>query len=94
MQLLAPSYLWFLLAAAIPPILYLLFRRRRQETAWGAMYILRLVMESKSKQTIWIQYLIIFLRALAFAAIALALTQPYRPWRPPTDGAFPAAPHP
>jgi hypothetical protein len=49
-------------------------------------------MESKSKQTIWIQYLIIFLRAVAFAAVAFALVQAFRPWQAPGDGRFPDAP--
>ena len=56
------------------------------------MYILRLVLETKSRQMMWIQYLIVALRTLALAALVMAFLSPHTAWKPPTQGAFPPAP--
>jgi len=87
-----PSFLWGLLAAAIPLILYLLFRRRRRDVSWGAIYILRKVMETKNRQMAWLQYLIVALRTLALIALALVLAGLCLSPRAPTAGTLPAAP--
>ncbi|MHC4884751.1 MAG: BatA domain-containing protein, partial [Planctomycetota bacterium] len=87
-----PAYLYALPAMAIPVILYLLFRRKRRDVPWGAIYILRKVIETRSKTTAWLQYLIIALRLLALAALVLVFAAPHQAWTPPTDGSFPEAP--
>ena len=87
-----PLFLWGLLAATIPLILYLLFRRRRRDVSWGSMYILRQVMEAKNRQMAWLQYLIVALRTVALIALALVLAGLFRSPRAPTAGALPAAP--
>jgi hypothetical protein len=92
MTLLSPAFLWAVPAAAIPLLIYLLFRRRRRNVTWGAIYILRQVMESRSRQMLWLQYLIIALRTLAVAAAVLLFARPHAPWRPPANAAFPPAP--
>ncbi len=92
MILMSPPFLWALPAAALPIIIYLLFRRKRRNTAWGAIFILKKVMETRARHMLWIQYLIIALRAIAIAAAALLFARPYAPWHPPRDGAFPAPP--
>ncbi len=88
----APLYLWGLLAATIPVILYLLFRRRRRDVTWGAIYILRKVLETKNRQMAWLQYLIVALRTVALIALALVLAGLFLPPRAPAPGALPAAP--
>lgn len=88
----SPSFLWALLAAAIPLILYLLFRRRRRDVAWGSIYILRKVLETKNRQMAWLQYLIVALRTLALIALALVLAGLFRSPRPPAPGVIPIAP--
>lgn len=55
------------------------------------MYILKRVLETKSRQMLWIQYLIVALRTLAIAAFVLAFIRPHAAWRPPSQGAFPPA---
>ena len=87
-----PLFLWGLLAAAIPIILYLLFRRRRRDVSWGAIYILRQVMEAKNRQMAWLQYLIVALRTVALIALALVLAGLFRSPRAPAAGILPAAP--
>ena len=93
MVLAAPlSHFALLLAAAIPVAIYLIFRRRRKDTPWGAIYILRRLLETKSRMSAWKQYLIVALRTIAFAALAFAFLQPHRNWSPPAEGGFPPAP--
>ena len=94
MQFLSSQYLWTAPIAAIPLLLYLLFRRKRRNVTWGSMYILRLVMEAKSRFMAWLQYLIVALRTLAMIAVVAAFAGPSRPWRPPAEGRFPLAPRP
>lgn len=90
MQFLAPSaYLGFFALAAIPVVLYLLFRWRKRDVPWAATYILKRVLESKSKQNIWKQYIIVFLRTLALAALVFSFLEAHLPWRPPAGGEFP-----
>jgi len=88
----SPALLMALPAMAIPVILYLIFRRKRQDVPWGAIYILRRVLETRKQTSAWLQYLIIALRVLALAALILAFAAPRGRWQPPADNAFPAAP--
>ncbi|HUW35055.1 MAG TPA: vWA domain-containing protein [Planctomycetota bacterium] len=85
-------YLAAFALCAAPVIIYLVFRRKRKDVAWGAMYILRRLLESRSRTTAWKQYAIVALRALALAALAFAFLHPFTPWRAPGGGAFPKAP--
>jgi len=87
-----PLYLAAFALCAVPVIIYLVFRRKRKDVAWGAMYILRRLLESKSRTTAWKQYAIVALRALALAALAFAFLHPFTQWRAPGGGAFPKAP--
>lgn len=75
---------------AIPLIIYLIFRRRRRDIAWGAIYILRRLLEQRRKTSAWKQYVIIALRTLAFLALALAFPRPFL--RPRSDGSLPRPP--
>ncbi|MBI2192591.1 MAG: BatA domain-containing protein [Planctomycetes bacterium] len=93
MQFLAPqAYFGFLALAAIPTVLYILFRRRKRDVPWGATYILRRTLKKQSKANVWKQYFIILIRTLAFIALPLAFLHPHLEWRRPEGGAFPPAP--
>ena len=74
---LQPSLLYFSALAAIPVILYLLFRLRRNEVNWGATYILRLTLRSRRTRSRWQQAVIIALRTLLLAALAVAFARPF-----------------
>ncbi len=92
MMFTTPALLYALPAMAIPVILYLISRRKRRDVPWGATYVLRLVMETNSRVSAWLQYLIIALRTLAIAALILAFAGPQGAWQSPPATAFPAAP--
>lgn len=92
MMFASPAILIALPAMTIPIILYLIFKRRRRDVPWGAIYILRRVLETRSQTSAWLQYLIIALRTLALAALILAFASPHAAWTPPADDMFPAAP--
>ena len=77
---------------AVPVIIYLIFRRKRKDVPWGAVYILRRLLETKSKMSAWKQYVIIALRTLALAALAFAFLRPHLGWMAPAGGAFPKPP--
>lgn len=77
MNYLVPSFLPFLALAAIPTILYLLFRRRKNDVDWGATYILRLTLQSKNRQNFWKQMFILALRTLFLALLALGFARPF-----------------
>jgi hypothetical protein len=87
MTFLQPTLLWFLLLAAIPAILYILFRRRRNEVAWAATYILRLALASGRKRSLWQQIVIVCLRTLLLAALVLAFARPFEARGPDEAGA-------
>ena len=77
MTFLHASILGFLFLAAIPVILWLLFRRRKNEVQWGATYILRLTLQSKKKQNLWKQLIIISLRTILLALLVMAFARPF-----------------
>ncbi|MDA1142109.1 MAG: BatA domain-containing protein [Planctomycetota bacterium] len=76
------AYLSALPVIAIPLIIYLIFRRRRRDIPWGAIYILRKVIETRSRAVVWLQYCIIALRTLACAALVLLFAAPNLPREP------------
>jgi len=88
----APTTAWFLAVAAAPVIIYLVFRRRRRDVPWGAIYILRRTLEKQSRISVWKQYVIVAVRTLAFAALPLAFMGPFLAWRAPENSRFPRAP--
>lgn len=75
---------------AIPLLLYLIFRRRRKDVAWGAVYILRRLLERRKRTSAWKQYVIIALRTLAFLALALVFLRLF--FRPPPRSGLPRPP--
>ncbi|MBI2193961.1 MAG: BatA domain-containing protein [Planctomycetes bacterium] len=77
MSYLLPSFLPSLALASIPGILYLLFRRRRNDVDWGATYVLKLTLQSKSRQNFWKQMAILALRTLFLALLVLGFARPF-----------------
>jgi hypothetical protein len=90
MEFTSASMLRALPVAAIPVIIYLLFRWRRREIEWGSMYVLRRVLETKSRLRAWMQYLVVALRTLALAAVVLAVAGPAGRKVPVRADAFPS----
>src|SRR6188768_4117189 len=74
-----PTALWGLLAALTPLVIYLILRRRKKEVAWGASYLLRKTLASKRKSSVWKQYVVLAVRTLILALMALLIAQPFRP---------------
>ncbi len=70
-----PIMLAGLVAALAPLIIYLLLRRRKTEVRWGASYLLRLTLASKRRSSIWRQLVILTVRCLILALVALLLAQ-------------------
>ncbi len=78
MQYLHPGFLWGLLFAATPIIIYILLRRRKQEIPWGASYLLRLTLASRRKSSLWKQYLVLAMRCAILALVALLIAEPFK----------------
>ncbi|MGD0089803.1 MAG: BatA domain-containing protein [Planctomycetota bacterium] len=79
MHFLDPHALYFLCLSGLPVILYLLFRRRKQEVSWGATYILRQVLASRRTRTLWQQLVVIALRTVLLALLVVAFARPFFP---------------
>ena len=79
MSFLSPTFLPFLVLASIPVILYLLFRRKRNDVDWGAIYILQKTLLAKSKQNIWKQIVILALRTVFLALLVLGFARSMLP---------------
>tara|TARA_B100001057_G_scaffold398574_1_gene409177 strand:+ start:387 stop:2585 length:2199 start_codon:yes stop_codon:yes gene_type:complete len=62
-----------LLGIAVPIIIHLLYRKHRRQTDWAAMELLRKALVTRSGQVKIEDLLILFLRCLALALLALAL---------------------
>lgn len=92
MEFMSAAVLRALPVAAIPIIIYLIFRWRKRDVEWGSMYVLRRVLETKSTLRAWMQYLVVALRTLALLAVVLAVAGPSGRKVPPTAGGFPAPP--
>lgn len=73
-----PTALWGLLAALAPLVIYLILRRRKKEVAWGASYLLRKTLASKRKSSVWKQYVVLAVRTLILALMALLIALPFR----------------
>jgi len=78
MQYIYPGYLWGLLFAATPIIIYILLRRRKQEIPWGASYLLRLTLASRRKSSLWKQYLVLAMRCAILALITWLISEPFK----------------
>lgn len=64
------------LGIAVPVIIHLLYRKHRRQTDWAAMELLRRALVIRSGQVKLEDFLILFLRCLCLALLALALLRP------------------
>ena len=88
----ATAWLWAMGLAAVPLAIYLLFRRKRRDVPWGAGYILRKVVESRSRRAMWLQYLVIALRTLACLAVVGLFAEAMWPRGAEGGAGFPPSP--
>lgn len=65
-----------LLGIAVPIIIHLLYRKHRRQTDWAAMELLRRALVIRSGQVKLEDYIILALRCLTLALLALALLRP------------------
>ncbi len=74
----APVYLWGLLGALIPVIIHLWRRRRAKRIRFGALVLLLDAHQrTRRKRRLW-EILLLALRMLAIASLAVALAGPYK----------------
>lgn len=76
MSFLNPLFLFGLAAAAIPVIIHLFTRRRPREVTFSSLEFLSEVNQSEIRRLKIKQWLLLLLRTLAVAAIALAMSRP------------------
>lgn len=85
MNLLAPSFLWALLALALPLLIHLFNFRRYKKVYFAHTGFLRQVEQHTRSINRLRQWLILLLRMLALAALVIAFARPFLP--PETSGA-------
>jgi hypothetical protein len=73
-----PAYLWGLLAVALPILVHLLNQRRPRPLAFGAIEFVLRSQRQKARRLRLRQLLLLALRCLLIAAIAVALARPSR----------------
>ena len=71
-----PLFLWALLLASIPIIIYYLMRFRSLKVPWGANYVLERALERLRKKLYLDQLILIALRVLAILALVFAFARP------------------
>jgi len=76
LSFLNPLFLFGLLAAAIPVVIHLFTRRRPKEIRFPSLEFLSEVNQSEIRRLRIKQWLLLLLRTLAIAAIALAMSRP------------------
>ena len=76
-DLLSPSMLGWLAAAAAPLLIHLWSRRRYQEMPWAAMQYLLAAMKAARRRTRLEQWLLLLIRTAIIVAVVLAAAEPY-----------------
>ena len=76
MSFLNPLFLFGLLAAAIPIVIHLFTRRRPREVRFPSLEFLSEVNQSEIRRLRLKQWLLLLLRTLAVASLALAMARP------------------
>lgn len=84
MNFLSPLLLIGILAALLPPLIHLLNRREPKPVIFAAMEFLKRAHQRTARRVKLKQWLLIALRALLLAALAIAMARPY--WQPQTKG--------
>ena len=79
MQFLYPTFLYALLALAIPIIIHLFFFRRFKKVYFTNVRFLKEIKEETSARQRLKNLLVLLMRLLAMAALVLAFAQPFLP---------------
>lgn len=79
MSFLNPALLAFTAAIAVPILIHLLNRRRFRRVSWAAMRFLRVSIEKNRRRMQWEDLILLALRCLTVALLAVALARPA--WR-------------
>jgi hypothetical protein len=74
---LSPALLVGLLAAAIPPILHLIFRRKAVRVRFPSLELIRRSNRKTARRHKLQQWLLMLTRSLLLAAVAFAMARPY-----------------
>lgn len=77
MNFVAPALLAGLLAAAIPPIIHLIHKRRAETVRFPALEFIRRSQKKTSRQFRVRQFLLMLMRSLLLAAVAFAVARPF-----------------
>jgi hypothetical protein len=85
----SPFFLVGLVAALAPMVLYLIFRLQRRSVQWGASYVLRKTIQQNVRENRWRQYVVLALRTLLLALIALVFCIPLLRGLPAPQNEFP-----
>jgi len=72
-----PLLLWGTLLAAVPLVIHILNRRRHRPLAWGAMRFVIAAYKRTRRRVQFENWLLLFLRMAAVAALALAIARPF-----------------
>ena len=72
-----PLLLWGTLLAAVPLVIHILNRRRHRPLAWGAMRFVIAAHKRTRRRVQFENWLLLFLRMAAVAALALAVARPF-----------------
>jgi hypothetical protein len=72
-----PLLLWGTLLAAVPLVIHILNRRRHRPLSWGAMRFVIAAHKRTRRRVQFENWLLLFLRMAAVAALALAITRPF-----------------
>jgi hypothetical protein len=72
-----PLLLWGTLLAAVPLVIHILNRRRHKPLAWGAMRFVIAAYKRTRRRVQFENWLLLFLRMAAVAALALAIARPF-----------------
>ena len=76
MTFLNPGLLYGLFATLVPIVIYLIFFRRFRPVSWGAMEILRRAVRKQSQRLLLEDLIVLAVRVLVLALVALALCRP------------------
>lgn len=71
-----PPFLWGLLGAGVPLLIHLLYRRRLRHVRFSSLILFRLMDIRAAHRRKWKRLLLMLLRMLLLAALALALSRP------------------
>src|SRR5678815_5729042 len=80
MAFLNPLLLFGLAAVSVPIIIHILNRRKFQRVVWAAMRFVQISMQKNQRRIQWEDIILLAIRCLLVALLALALARPLLSW--------------